>query len=170
MKVENIVTGKRLTDEQFYRKGRRWANKIYRKAKANAQKFKKGKGSGYSSTYIKVYQTGIYAGRTEYPLYSTVHYGSKRGEDGILQSVWVQFPIHGIMREYGVGEGRPRKPGKKISSIYKPQNMESPWVSKPIDKNIKELADLAQEFYADKATTSIFLGKKNNKTNQNYNI
>ncbi len=138
-----------ITEEQFIARVRQWANRERGRAKANAAAFAKGKKA--PRTYIK----GMYAGKTEYKLRDKTTYKLKT-KNGDLDHVAFQFPVHGIFREYGVGNGQPRrgaatKSGRKASQrVYVRRSM-SDWISKPIDDGMAELSKLVAERYGDKA-------------------
>ncbi len=138
-----------MTDEEFLRQAKAWADAVRRQAKANAAAFPKGKKEA-THTYIK----GRYAGKTEGRLKDKVGYVLRK-RYGDLESVSFKIPVHGIFREYGVGNGQPRngtatKSGKAASGhVYIKRSM-SDWIHNPIDRGIENFADLVADYYGDK--------------------
>lgn len=137
-----------MTEEEFLRQAKAWADAVRRQAKANAAGFTKGKTMPH--TYIK----GRYAGKTEKKLKDSVNYTLKKSY-GDLAAVSFKMPVHGIFREYGVGNGQPingmaAKSGKSASRhVYIKRSM-SVWIHNPIDRNFENLADLVADYYGDK--------------------
>lgn len=137
-----------MTTEDFLKQAKAWADGVRRQAKANAAGFSKGKSGVH--TYIK----GRYAGKTEKKLKDSVS-ATLRKRYGDLEAVSFKMPVHGIFREYGVGNGQPRhgvatKSGKAASQhVYIKRSM-SDWIHNPIDRNFDNLADLVADYYGDK--------------------
>lgn len=138
-----------MTEEEFLRQAKAWADAVRRQAKANAAAFPKGKKEA-THTYIK----GSYAGKTEGKLKDKVGYVLRK-RYGDLEAVSFKMPVHGIFREYGVGNGQPRngtatKSGKEASrNVYIKRSM-SDWIHNPIDRGIENLANLVADYYGDK--------------------
>ena len=75
--------------------------------------------------------------------------------DGQATRVSFSFRRHGIFIHLGVGRGSP---------ITAPVRTRRDWISSPIDRNIEALADIAAEYYGDKAMTQVSnFGKKKKK-------
>lgn len=137
-----------MTEEQYFAQVRQWADKVRAQARANAAAFQKGKKKAH--TYVK----GSYHGQTEYKLSSKVGYVLRK-RYGDLERVLFKFPVHGIFREYGVGNGQPRhgvavKSGKVASARTYIKRSMSDWMHNPLEQNVEALADIATEYYGDK--------------------
>ena len=138
-----------MTDEEFLRQAKAWADAVRRQAKANAATFPKGKKEA-THTYIK----GRYAGKTERRLTNYLP-GAMKMRYVELEAVSFKMPVHGILREYGVGNGQPRhgvatKSGKAASGkVYIKRSM-SDWIHNPIDRGMENFADLVADYYGDK--------------------
>lgn len=130
-----------MRDEDLLREAKRWADMVRRQAKSNAAGFSKGKSSPH--TYIK----GRYAGKTEFKLKDRLGYVLRK-RDGDLESVSFKMPVHGIFREYGVGNGQPSS-GVTSQKVYLKRSM-SDWFHGPVDKNFDQFADVVGEYYGDK--------------------
>ena len=137
-----------MTDEEFLRQAKAWADKVRAQSKAAASTFTKGK-KGATHTY----KTGRYAGKTEGRLRSKVGYVLRK-RCGDLEAVSFKMPVHGIFREYGVGNGQPRhgvatKSGRAASTkVY--IRTPSDWFHNPLERNIDALGDLVADYYGDK--------------------
>lgn len=138
-----------MTDEEFFARIKEWAGTVRHQAMANASGFSKGKSGPH--TYIK----GRNAGHTEGKLIRKTSY-MLRKRSGDLDAVSFKIPVHGIFREYGVGNGQPRngvsavKSGKAASGrVYIKRTM-SDWIHGPIERNIDKLADIVADYYGDK--------------------
>lgn len=137
-----------ITDQEYLQKVKQWAENVRRQAKENASAFTKGKHSIH--TYIK----GRYAGYSEGMLKNKLKsdFLQKYGD---IYSVRFKMPVHGIFREYGVGNGQPRngvatKSGRKGSGkIYVRRSM-SDWFHGPLERNVGELADIVADYYGDR--------------------
>ena len=62
-----------------------------------------------------------------------------------------QFPVHGIFREYGVGNGSPRNAIKRSKSD---------WLSGTLDRKENQLTDIIDN-YSDNLVSRIFRGVGN---------
>ena len=65
------------------------------------------------------------------------------------------MPVHGIFREYGVGNGQPRhgmdtKSGRAASHKIYIRRTTSDWSHGPLERNIDILRDLVADYYGDK--------------------
>ena len=72
-----------------------------------------------------------------------------------MEAVSFKMPVHGIFREYGVGNGQPRngvatKSGKAAThKVYIKRTM-SDWFHAPLERNVEALGDLVADYYGDK--------------------
>jgi hypothetical protein len=72
---------------------------------------------------------------------------------GCEKTGWLK--LHGIFREYGVGNGQPRhgmatKSGKAASRKIYIKRTPSDWFHNPLERNIDTLGDLVADYYGDK--------------------
>lgn len=137
-----------MTDSDLMRQAKAWADIVRRQAKANAAMFPKGKSTPH--TYVK----GRYAGKTEGKLKDSTGYVLRKRQ-GDLEAVSFKMPVHGIFREYGVGNGQPRngtatKSGKAASARSYIRRSASDWFHDPLERNIDALGDIVAEYYGDK--------------------
>ena len=138
-----------MTDEEFLRQAKAWADKVRAQSKAAASAFTKGK-KGATHTY----KTGRYAGMTEGRLKNKVGYVLRK-RYGDLEAVSFKMPVHGIFREYGVGNGQPRDP-RTMKRAYRKKRTQSDWISYTMEKNADELADTAAQYVGDKVLVNTF--------------
>lgn len=135
-----------ITQEQYNAAVKQWCDRVRAQVRANAAAFSNGKSKPH--TYIK----GRYAGKTEYKLKDKTTYRIKYSS-GDADHVQFIMPVHGIFREYGVGNGQPRN-GKSSSTkraqrTYIKRSM-SDWIHSPIEKNIEQFGNIVAEYYGDK--------------------
>lgn len=134
------------TDRIFADQIKQWCNIVRGLAKQNAAAFTKGKKKPHT------YKSGIWAGKTEYMLRDKVAVSMHR-TDGDIDNVAFKIPVHGIFREYGVGNGQPRNgrhsSQKHARSTYI-RRSPSEWLHDPIDRNIGKFGDLVADYYGDK--------------------
>lgn len=125
---------------------KQWCDLVRSLAKRNAAAFTKGKKKPHT------YKSGKWAGKTEYMLRDKVA-ASMHRTDGSVDSVSFKIPVHGIFREYGVGNGQPRdgrhSSQKRARSTYI-RRSPSDWLHDPIERNIGKFADLVAEYYGDR--------------------
>ena len=136
------------TAEEFNREVRGWGNRVRKQAAANAAAFPHGKRAPHS--YSKGRWAGITEGRLKNSIKTTSHkvYGEMDG-------VGFKFPVHGIFRAYGVGNGQPRhgratKSGRAASTRIYRKRTPADWINPPIESNMPELADIVADYYGDK--------------------
>ena len=72
-----------------------------------------------------------------------------------LEAVSFKMPVHGIFREYGVGNGQPRngvatKSGKAASQHTYVKRSMSDWFHNPLERNVEDLSNLEADYYGDK--------------------
>ena len=137
-----------MTDSEFQQRTKKWANGVRTLASSNASAFTKGK------TGVRTYKKGRYAGTTEGKLKSKLRVTLKK-RYGDLEAVSFKMPVHGIFREYGVGNGQPRhgvatKSGKAASHKIYIKRTTSDWFHNPLERNIEVLGDLVADYYGDK--------------------
>lgn len=137
-----------MTDEEFWQRAKAWADTVRRQAKANAAAFSKGKKSPHT------YKTGRYAGQAEGKLKDKTGYVLRK-RYGDLEAVSFKMPVHGIFREYGVGNGQPRngvatKSGRSASQHTYVKRSMSDWFHNPLERNVEGLSDLVADYYGDK--------------------
>lgn len=165
--ISDSVSGNVTDKDKYYRKARSWSAMVLGKAAFNAAKFKKGKDTKGQPQAPHTYKSGIHAGKTEQKLTKKgtggMYFKAHKKRDGEYDGTGFKFPIHGIFRAWGVGNGQPRVPGKRVYHGKKhTKRQTSDWLAKPIDKNADKLADIAAEYYGDKVTVNTF-GTKTKK-------
>lgn len=144
------MSEKFMTEEEFAAAAKAWADKIRTLARTSGGRFQHGKKDS-----SRVYKTGLYAGKSERKLASTAVGYVLRKHYGDVDGVCFRMPVHGIFREYGVGNGQPRhgvatKSGRKASqNVYIRRSM-SDWFHAPLERNIDAFADLVADYYGDK--------------------
>ena len=67
-----------------------------------------------------------------------------KSDSGEVAGVAFQFPVHGIFREYGVGNGTPR------SLVGHTSRSMSDWLSGSLNKQERKLLDIVAEHQGDK--------------------
>ena len=154
-----------MTDEEFLQQARAWADRVRAQAKAAAAGFSKGKKAA-----THTYKTGRYAGQTEGKLKNKLGYVLRK-RYGDLEAVSFKMPVHGIFREYGVGNGQPRngvatKSGKAASRTVYLKRTPSDWFHAPLERNVEALGDLVADYYGDKVLVEFKRLDINNATNQ----
>ena len=137
-----------MTDEEFRAAVKRWCDHVRSQAKANAAGFAKGKKRPHT------YTSGRYSGKTEYKLKDKVGYLVKN-KMGDVDHISFKIPVHGIFREYGVGNGQPRggvatKSGRAVSGRTYIKRSMSDWIHNPIERNLDSFGDLVADYYGDK--------------------
>lgn len=162
--ISDRITGTPTTKDQYYRKARSWSAMVLGKAAHNASRFRKGKGTPGQPKAPHTYRTGIHAGKTEQKL-------TKKGTGGMFfrasmnrsreyEGTGFKFPVHGIFRAWGVGNGQPRVAGKRVHHGKRHvKRTTSDWLDGPIDRNASKLADIAAEYYGDKMIVNTFGAK-----------
>lgn len=146
--VKDVFTGRRgfLTDTEYNRQMEAWAKATQQLAKAQAALLTHGKRRN------RTYKTGKKAGKTEGKLRNHVQFQMK-SDGGEVAGVAFQFPVHGIFREYGVGNGTPR------SMVGHTSRSMSDWLSGSLDKQEGRLLDIVAEHQGDKYIRT-FMGIK----------
>ena len=84
-------------------------------------------------------------GKVERKLRNSIQYTIEH-DGGIPEAVSFKIPIHGIWREWAVGYGQPRVPGKYVNPHPRIRRSMVDWLDEPIDRNAERLFDLAAEF------------------------
>lgn len=153
--VTDKTDGKAITPEEFNQQARRWASIVRNTARRRALSFNKGK---KSPTHR--YKTGKKAGKVEKKLAASIRYKIEHN-DRIPESIGFLIPIHGIWREWAVGYGQPRVPGKYVNPHPRIRRTIADWLDEPIDRNTEKLFDLAAEFWGDEFLVNVFGGKEN---------
>ncbi len=154
--VTTVIDGKTITNEEFYKQAVRWASMVRNTAKRNTLQFTKGK----KHTSI-TYRSGKKAGKVERKLSASIRYSIEHSLH-IPEAVSFKIPIHGIWREWAVGYGQPRVPGKYVNPHPRIRRSMVDWLDEPIDRNAERLFDLAAEFWGDRCLVNFF-GTKNDK-------
>ncbi len=146
--VKDVVTGRRgfLTDSEYNRQVEQWSREVQKLAKAQASMFTKGKRRNHT------YKSGKKAGKTEGKLRNHISFGMK-SDDGEVAGVAFKFPVHGIFREYGVGNGTKR------SMVGHTSRSMSDWLSGTLGKQEEKLLDIVANFQSDKYIRT-FMGVK----------
>ena len=149
-KVTTAIDGKTITSEEFYKQSVRWASMVRNTAKRNTLQFTKGK----KQTSI-TYKSGKKEGKVERKLSASIRYTIEHS-DHIPESIGFKIPIHGIWREWGVGYGQPRVPGKYVNPHPRIRRSMVDWLDEPIDHNTERLFELAAEFWGDEFMVNFF--------------
>ena len=152
--VTTVIDGKIITNEEFYKQAVRWASMVRNTAKRNTLQFTKGK----KHTSI-TYRSGKKAGKVERKLSASIRYSIEHSLH-IPEAVCFKIPIHGIWREWAVGYGQPRVPGKYVNPHPRIRRSMVDWLDEPIDRNAERLFDLAAEFWGDRCLVNFFGMKK----------
>ena len=152
--VKTETQGKILTAEEFLRQARRWAAMVRNTAKRNTLQFTKGK-----KQTSKTYKSGKKEGKVERKLSASIRYSIEHYSH-IPEAVSFKIPIHGIWREWAVGYGQPRVPGKYVNPHPRIRRSMADWLDEPIDRNAERLFDLAAEFWGDECLVKFFGTKK----------
>lgn len=146
VQVRDVFSGRRsvLDNSEYNGRMKQWGSSVQRMAKARASAFRNGKKRSHT------YHSGPKKGTTETVLRNHIQYELK-SDEGEVAGVAIQFPVHGIFREYGVGRGTPR--GK----VGMTSRRMSDWLSGTLQSKEDELADIVAEQEADK-TIRVFAG------------
>jgi hypothetical protein len=139
-----------LTAEEFLRQARRWAAMVRGAAKRNTLQFTKGK---------KITSITKKSGKVERRLRDSIQYSIEHSSH-IPEAVSFKIPIHGIWREWAVGYGQPRVPGKYVNPHPRIRRSMVDWLDEPIDRNAERLFDLAAEFWGDRCLVNTFGAKR----------
>lgn len=148
--IVTTIDGELINSEEFKTKVRKWANTVRVAAKSNISKFQKGK-----RKTSHTYKSGWHKGKTEYKLQDKLSYVIKE-KNLVPDHIGYKFPLHGIFREWGVGNGQPRS--ENSTKTYIKRSM-SDWLDEPIDNNTGRLADVASEFYGDNVLVNTYGAK-----------
>ena len=148
--VTTVIDGKTITNEEFYKQAIRWASMVRNTAKRNTLQFTKGK----KHTSI-TYRSGKKAGKVERKLSASIRYSIEHSLH-IPEAVSFKIPIHGIWREWAVGYGQPRVPGKYVNPHPRIRRSMVDWLDEPIDRNAERLFNLAAEFWGDRCLVNFF--------------
>lgn len=139
-----------LTADEFLRQARRRAAAVRNTAKRNTLQFTKGN---------KVTSITKKSGKVERKLRNSIQFSVER-DSGIPEAVSFKVPIHGIWREWAVGYGQPRVPGKYVNPHPMVRRSMVDWLDEPIDRSAERLFDLAAEFWGDECLVNFFGTKK----------
>lgn len=148
--VTDTLDGKTITAEEFYQQARRWASMVRNAAKRNTLQFTKGK---QRNSVTKK------NGKVERKLRSSIQYNVEHSGH-IPEAVSFKIPIHGIWREWAVGYGQPRVPGKYENPHPRIRRSMADWLDAPIDQHTEKLFNLAAEFWGDQFLVNFFGTKK----------
>ncbi len=148
--ITDTLDGKTITAEEFYQQARRWASMVRNAAKRNTLQFTKGK---QRNSVTKK------NGKVERKLRSSIQYNIEHSGH-IPEAVSFKIPIHGIWREWAVGYGQPRVPGKYVNPHPRIRRSMADWLDAPIDQHTEKLFNLAAEFWGDQFLVNFF-GTKN---------
>ena len=139
-----------LSADEFLRQARRWAAMVRNAARRNTLRFTKGK---------KVTSITRKSGKVERKLRDSIQFSVER-DSGIPEAVSFKVPIHGIWREWAVGYGQPRVPGKYVNPHPRIRRSMADWLDEPINCNTEHFFDLAAEFWGDECLVNFFGTKK----------
>ena len=148
--VTTVIDGKIITNEEFYKQAVRWASMVRNAAKRNTLQFTKGK---QRNSVTKK------NGKVERKLRSSIQYNVEHSGH-IPEAVSFKIPIHGIWREWAVGYGQPRVPGKYVNPHPRIRRSMADWLDAPIDQHTEKLFNLAAEFWGDQFLVNFFGTKK----------
>lgn len=145
VQVKDVYSGKRgwLSDSEYNQAMGEWSHTVQRLAKAKASAFSKGKRRN------RIYLSGPKAGKREGKLKNHIQFQLK-SDAGEVAGVAFQFPVHGIFREYGVGNGSPRSHVSRSMSD---------WLSGTLAKQEGNLVSIVAEHQGDKVVRT-FMGIK----------
>lgn len=145
VQVKDVYSGKRgwLSDSEYNQAMGEWSRTVQRLAKAKASAFSKGKRRN------RIYLSGPKAGKREGRLKNHIQFQLK-SDAGEVAGVAFQFPVHGIFREYGVGNGSPRSHVSRSMSD---------WLSGTLAKQEGNLISIVAEHQGDKVVRT-FMGIK----------
>lgn len=145
VQVKDVYSGKRgwLSDSEYNQAMGVWSRTVQRLAKAKASAFSKGKRRN------RIYLSGPKAGKREGKLKNHIQFQLK-SDAGEVAGVAFQFPVHGIFREYGVGNGSPRSHVSRSMSD---------WLSGTLAKQEGNLVSIVAEHQGDKVVRT-FMGIK----------
>ncbi len=137
--VKDVYSGHRgvLTDSEYNRQMEQWSRTVQQLAKLQASAFHKGKKKSHT------YKSGPKKGKTEPILRNHIQYQMK-SDSGEVAGVAFQFPVHGIFREYGVGNGTPR------AAVGHTARSMSDWLSGTLQRQESSLVDIVAEQQAGK--------------------
>ena len=144
--VTTVIDGKTITNEEFYKQALRWASMVRNTAKRNTLQFTKGK---------KRASITKKSGKVERKLSASIRYSIEHSLH-IPEAVSFKIPIHGIWREWAVGYGQPRVPGKYVNPHPRIRRSMVDWLDEPIDRNAEKLFNLAAEFWGDRCLVNFF--------------
>ena len=130
--ITDTIEGKTITNEEFYKQAVRWASMV-RKQTSITKK----------------------SGKVERRLRDSIQYSIEHSSH-IPEAVSFKIPIHGIWREWAVGYGQPRVPGKYVNPHPRIRRSMVDWLDEPIDRNAEKLFDLAAEFWGDRCLVNFF--------------
>lgn len=150
MPITDKIDGTVTTEAQFYAEARIWAAVVRNIAKANAQKFDKGKSEP------KIYKSGSKEGQIERKLVDSLFFKVYKNVLNIPGSVGFKVPIHGVWRHWGVGYGQPRVAGKYVAQNSKIKRDMQDWLDAPIARNVDKLYDIAVRFWGDQVVVKGF--------------
>lgn len=156
--ISQKITGPIMTMEEWNATGKRWSSKVLAIQRNKAKLFLTGKDAKGQPKSPHTYRRGKKAGQTEYKLSDTGGGGyifKLRHEQKEYFGTEFKPPIHGIFREWGVGNGQPRDP-RKMRRAYRKKRTQSDWISYTMEKNSEELADKAAEYTGDKVLVNTF--------------
>lgn len=145
VQVKDVYSGKRgwLSDSEYNQAMGEWSRTVQRLAKTKASAFSKGKRRN------RIYLSGPKAGKREGKLKNHIQFQLK-SDAGEVAGVAFQFPVHGIFREYGVGNGSPRSHVSRSMSD---------WLSGTLAKQEGNLISIVAEHQGDKVVRT-FMGIK----------
>lgn len=145
VQVKDIYSGRRgvLTDSEYNSSMESWSRSVQRLAKERASLFSKGKKRN------RIYKSGSKAGKREGKLKNHIQFQLK-SDAGEVAGVAFQFPVHGIFREYGVGNGSPRSHVSRTMSD---------WLSGTLARKESDLVGIVAEHQGDKVVRT-FMGIK----------
>jgi len=157
--IADEIQGHVMTIKEWNDTGKRWSTKTLAIQRNKARHFTKGKGSEGQPSNPHTYKAGRKAGQTEHKLAQEGESGysfKMRFEKGEYAGTEFKPPVHGIFREWGVGNGQPRRPGKKTAKKIHKKRTQSDWITYTIERNGEELAQFAAEYVGDQVLVNAF--------------
>lgn len=156
--ISQRIDGDVMTMAEWNAATKKWSLKVLAIQRNKAKKFPQGKDSKGQHKSPHTYKSGKKKGQTEYKLSERgggAYVFKLRHEQKEYFGTEFKPPVHGIFREYGVGNGQPRDPAK-MKRAYRKKRTESDWISYTMERNAEELADTAAQYAGDKILVNTF--------------
>ena len=143
VRVTEVTTGGGALDTAGYNAAvRKWGRQFRGMVKRTASGFHKGK-LEQRGEMTHIYRSGPKAGKEEGRLVDNLKMKYKKDVSAEIDTVSLQLLRHGIFREYGVGNGTPKR------KVGMTRRTKSPWVSEPLEQHEGELVEIVAEHGAE---------------------